>query len=93
MTDDQAILSFESIAIGLSRQLPLAEARPFLRGLILLTEGRPEMGRVQSVYADLCTVDDQLELIASGLPRQQRLPLSPVPARSIHHEPAGGPSL
>jgi hypothetical protein len=95
MTDSEAIEHFEATAVAMVREMRVCDAAPFLRGLMILTEDRPEMDRVRRVYTDLTHADEQLELIASGKLRQQPLPLdrvAPPPARAPHHERPGNPS-
>lgn len=96
MTEAEAIAFFCGRVAADARSMSLAEARPFLRGLLSLTEGAEEVEPVRIVYRELCVVDEQLELIASGRLMQAPLNFPPhrgAPTRPIHHEPQGGPSL
>jgi pyridoxal biosynthesis lyase PdxS len=72
MNDTHVIASFVRQSLAHARTLPLTEARIYLHGLMLLTEGEAGMGPVRIAYQHLCESDAQLELIASG---QLRLPL------------------
>lgn len=83
MNDAEAIAHFQSLTGSLVRDFTLADALPYLRGLLILTEDRPELDHLRSVYSQLSTADAQLELIASG---QLRLPLAPAsrPAALTH---------
>ena len=60
----QAIADFKFRTIQLAKSLTIPEARKYLKGVLLCAENDVE--DIRAVYTHLCTLDDQLELIAEA---------------------------
>lgn len=56
-----------------ARSLPLNEAVVFLKGALEIAGDNDAVKELRGTYVDLSSADDQLELIASGQPKQQSL--------------------
>lgn len=52
---------FIARAIEQARSLPIRDARSFLKGLLLIADQSPEVDPIRPIYAEICSVDTQLE--------------------------------
>lgn len=71
MTDIEAIEFFQARAARDVRAMPLAEAKEYLRGLLIVANPE-ELGDLRKIYCALRDCDAQLELLTGP---QVKLPL------------------
>jgi len=66
MTSDDAIAYYVECITATARQMPLADARQFLRGALLVGGEHDAVAPLRQAYRRLHEAEEQLELIAAG---------------------------
>ena len=78
MSIDESAAHYAKTVAALIRQMPLAEAIPFLTGAVAVSGDHPAMKDLRGTLVDLRSADDQLELLAGP---QMRLAFTPEGTR------------